>query len=442
MNNYLVNQGYKQTEVGVITYDWEEVKINDISEKVGSGITPTGGSSRYKKEGRPFVRSQNVGWGRILYDDLAFIDEDTHSSFDATELVENDVLLNITGASIGRSAIANKNLVGGNVNQHVCIIRAKKEQALPKFINLFLLSSLGQKQIDSFQAGGNRQGLNFGQIKSIIVPLPPIAEQEKIAEVLSDVDGLIESLEEAIAKKRHIKQGMMQELLTGKRRLKGFEQNKDYKQTELGLIPEDWEIVKLGKYAEITKLAGFEYTNYFNSYEDKGEIIVIRGTNITQNRLDLSDIKTIPKETSDKLPRSQLKKNDLVFAYVGTIGPVFLIDQNNRYHLGPNTARITCNQELSPIFLFCYFCSQLIKSEINERISVGAQPSLSMTKIRDFKVIKPAKEEQEAIAQILTDMDEEITALEEKLEKTRQIKQGMMQELLTGRIRLTNNDKK
>jgi type I restriction enzyme S subunit len=211
---------YKQTELGVIPEDWNHSAIGDLAIKVGSGITPRGGSSKYKDYGRPFVRSQNVGRGNLLLDDLAYIDDETHNSFSATELKENDVLLNITGASIGRTALADCRVVGGNVNQHVCIIRLNPKKAAPRFINFFLLSVLGQRQIDSFQAGGNREGLNFGQIRSIKFPLPPTkAEQDAIAKVLSDADAEIAALEAKLAKTRHIKQGMMHNLLTGKIRL-------------------------------------------------------------------------------------------------------------------------------------------------------------------------------------------------------------------------------
>jgi type I restriction enzyme S subunit len=215
-----VEPGYKQTEVGVIPEDWKETTIGDFAIKVGSGVTPKGGSNNYREYGRPFVRSQNVGWGTLLLSDLAYIDDDTHYSFSATQLKQGDVLLNITGASIGRSAIADARLAGGNVNQHVCIIRTNSREVASRFINYFLLSDLGQQQIDSFQAGGNREGLNFGQIRSIKLPLPlTIAEQEAIAAILSDMDAEIAALEAKMAKARQLKQGMMQELLTGRIRL-------------------------------------------------------------------------------------------------------------------------------------------------------------------------------------------------------------------------------
>ena len=173
---------YKQAEVGVIPEDWDPTTIGDISIKVGSGVTPKGGSSNYKQYGRPFVRSQNVGWGTLMLSDLVYIDDDTHRTFSATELIQGDVLFNITLASIGRCATADDQLACGNVNQHICIIRTGSNQISSFFINCFLLSNIGHCQIDSFQTGGNREGLNFGQIRSIKLPLPPTkAEQEAIS---------------------------------------------------------------------------------------------------------------------------------------------------------------------------------------------------------------------------------------------------------------------
>src|SRR5471030_2593295 len=141
--------------------EWEDRELGSMTNKIGSGITPLGGDKTYKPSGRPFIRSQNVGWGHLLLDDVAFIDEEAHASFDGTEILPDDVLLNITGASIGRSAIADARIIGGNVNQHVCIIRVKRGELKPILLNQFLISERGQAQINSFQAGGNRQGLNF-----------------------------------------------------------------------------------------------------------------------------------------------------------------------------------------------------------------------------------------------------------------------------------------
>lgn len=193
--------------------EWGAEELGGKTIKVGSGITPNGGDKNYKVEGRPFVRSQNVGWGCLILDDVAYIDEETHSSFLSTEIQKDDVLLNITGASIGRSAVANLQIEGGNVNQHVCIIRTKKRELNPFYLKQFLISQAGQSQIDSFQAGGNRQGLNFAQIRSFSVPMPPkIEEQQKIADCLTTVDDLIAAQVQKIEALKAHKKGLMQQL--------------------------------------------------------------------------------------------------------------------------------------------------------------------------------------------------------------------------------------
>jgi len=193
--------------------DWCFDDLGSKAKKVGSGITPKGGDKNYKSAGVPFVRSQNIGWGRLLLDNIAYIEEEVHQSFLGTEIKENDVLLNITGASIGRTAIADQRVTGGNVNQHVCIIRTKLKELHPVYLCQFILSQNGQLQIDSFQAGGNREGLNFSQIRSFSIPIPPnIEEQKKIADGLSSVDELITAQSKKINALEAHKKGLMQQL--------------------------------------------------------------------------------------------------------------------------------------------------------------------------------------------------------------------------------------
>lgn len=193
--------------------DWNEKKLGSKSIKVGSGSTPLGGENNYKRAGRPFIRSQNVGWGCLILDDIVFIDESTHQGLSSTEVHSGDVFLNITGASIGRSAVADCRVDGGNLNQHVCIIRTKADELNPYFLNHYLLSVYGQKQIKTFQAGGNRLGLNFAQIRSFSVPIPSvIEEQQKIADCLSSIDDLITEQTKRIEMLKQHKKGLMQGL--------------------------------------------------------------------------------------------------------------------------------------------------------------------------------------------------------------------------------------
>jgi type I restriction enzyme S subunit len=192
--------------------EWKEVKIGNITTKVGSGVTPKGGSSVYTNSGHIFIRSQNVDNGAFLLKDVAYIDDATHQKQKSTELVCGDVLLNITGASIGRSAVVNSSVAGGNVNQHVCIIRVI-DSILPNFLCNYLLSYRGQKQIDSFQAGGNREGLNFEQIKSIKLKIPSTSEQNKITSLLSKLDERIAAQKKVIERLETLINGLNQAVL-------------------------------------------------------------------------------------------------------------------------------------------------------------------------------------------------------------------------------------
>ena len=210
---------FKDTKIGRIPKDWDLEKLNDNVLKVGSGVTPKGGSSVYLKEGIPLIRSQNVLYGKLQLNGVACIDVPQYKKMKNSQLQENDVLLNISGASIGRSGVVSKNILPANVNQHVCIIRTT-ERINASYLSSYLISNGGQNQIFRLQAGGNREGLNFQHIRSFKIPLPSVSEQQKIATILSEADAKIEKEQTQKAKLDQLKKGLMQQLLTGKKRVK------------------------------------------------------------------------------------------------------------------------------------------------------------------------------------------------------------------------------
>lgn len=169
------------------TGEWEKCKLGTLATKVGSGSTPKGGDAVYTSIGHYFVRSQNVGMGFLMLDNIAHINDDIHQKHKATEIYENDVLLNITGASIGRTAVATKELEGGNVNQHVCIIRTNSK-VNPKFLCDYIQTQRIQNHIKSLQTGGSREGLNFEQIRSFPISLLSINEQNKLTCLLDKIN--------------------------------------------------------------------------------------------------------------------------------------------------------------------------------------------------------------------------------------------------------------
>jgi type I restriction enzyme S subunit len=153
--------------------------IGDYTNKVGSGVTPKGGSKVYQKNGIRFIRSQNVLSGILSFEDLAFISDEIDKKMSSSRVLKNDVLLNITGASIGRCAVYFED-IKANVNQHVCIIRVKEEELDPILLCEFMNSEYGQNQVQLLQAGGNREGLNFPNIRTMKIPNYTYEEQVRL----------------------------------------------------------------------------------------------------------------------------------------------------------------------------------------------------------------------------------------------------------------------
>ena len=212
-----INNEHKKLNVPNLRFpefegEWEKCKLGELTTKVGSGSTPKGGNAVYTSVGHCFVRSQNVGMGYLILDDIAHIDDDIHQKHKATEINEDDVLLNITGASIGRTAIATKEIEGGNVNQHVCIIRANSKVS-PKFLCNYIQTKKIQNYIQSLQTGGSREGLNFEQIRSFPISLPNIAEQNKIAQLLDKLNERIATQNKIIDKLQSLIKGIAQKIV-------------------------------------------------------------------------------------------------------------------------------------------------------------------------------------------------------------------------------------
>ncbi|MGY0620597.1 restriction endonuclease subunit S [Lysobacter sp. A378] len=212
---------FKDSPLGRIPVEWEVKHIDDLVSRVGSGVTPTGGESVYTADGVLFIRSQNVHFDGLRLDDVAYIPSHIHHSMMRSEVFENDVLLNITGASIGRCCPMPNVGARANVNQHVCTIRLRDvDQARTGFLTAILKSHIGQHQIALMNAGGNREGLNYQQVRNFQVPWP--TDSSEFARVYSRIelmDAAVADHSVSLTKLHHLKTALMQDLLTGKVRV-------------------------------------------------------------------------------------------------------------------------------------------------------------------------------------------------------------------------------
>lgn len=373
--------------------DWEVDLLGSRVIKVGSGITPTGGESNYRRSGRPFVRSQNVGWGELILDDVVFIDDDLHRTFAATEVRLHDVLLNITGASIGRSAVADSRIAGGNVNQHVCIIRSEEKALIPTFLNQYLLSNYGQSQIDSFQAGGNRQGLNFAQVRSFSIPLPPTtAEQQKIANCLTSVDELITAHgQELDALKTH-KIGLMQQLFP--------REVETFPRLRFPGFVEDWKDNSLDGICDSVS-SGKDKADPCGAYDLYGSTGVI-----------------------GKVSNYSYEGEYVLVARVGANAGL-LTKASGKFGVTDNALVISLKPNTSVDFIFYYLDSL----NLNKLVYGSGQPLITGGQLRLLPVLLPIESERQKIVSCLSTLDELIAAQTKKLEAVKTHKKGLMQQL-------------
>ena len=205
--------------LGEIPEHWQISKIKYVTKKIGSGVTPKGGSEVYETTGIPLLRSQNVYFDGFRLDNVAYITNEIHDSMSNSKVLKGDVLLNITGGSIGRCYFVTDEFEDANVNQHVCIVRPN-ELIMTEYLYYILSSEIGQLQIDLCQTGGNREALNFEQLKKFLFALPSIEEQTKIISKIQKKkhtidDTILKSLEEIELLKEY-KTALISEVVTGK----------------------------------------------------------------------------------------------------------------------------------------------------------------------------------------------------------------------------------
>ena len=268
-------------------------------------------------------------------------------------------------------------------------------------------------------------------VKELTIPLPPLPEQAAIAAVLSDTDRLLTTLRALIGKKRAVKTAAMQQLLSGRLRLPGFAATGRLKNSELGEIPEDWEVVKLGEIANIQRGASPRPIDSPIWFDQSSSIGWLR----------ISDVSNADKylyETSQNLSElgvansRLIEQDNLVMSICATVGKPIITKKDLCIHDGFVVfGSLHCDME------FMYYILQSIEPIWAKSGQTGSQMNLNTDLIKSTQVALPqSKPEQTAIAQTLSDMDSEIAALEARAAKLAQIKQGLMQNLLTGKIRV------
>lgn len=422
MSTETVPKGYKRTEVGVIPDEWGVEEIDELVELTAPicyGVVQVG---KNENNGVPVVAIKYVK--EISYAPLHRVHERLEAPYARSRVKSRDVLISIKG-TIGRVGIVPNGFLG-NISRELARIRLKSE-FVPEFVASLLEWNVTQARIARSIVGTTRLEFSIAALRKFQIAVPDPSEQQAIATALSDADALIESLEQLIAKKRQIKQGAMQELLTGKRRLPGFTGK--------------WDPTTLFDLAERKKEL-FDDGDWIESEHITAEgIRLIQTGNIGIGRFQEKDAKKYIYEKSfESLRCKPLQEGDLLVCR--------LADPAGRACVLPDIGeeRVVTSVDVTifrpPIetvdrrFLSQVFSTADWFRTVSDRSGGTTHKRISRGALGRISIQLPPPPEQTAIAAVLSDMDTELESLEGKLDKARQVKQGMMQQLLTGKVRL------
>ena len=443
-----VPPGYKQTEVGLVPEEWQVEQIGVLAEFVTSGSR--GWAQFYSETGALFIRSQNVRDGQLSFDDVQFVSPPSGAEGNRTKVSLNDLLITITGNSVGNVALVEKDFDEAYISQHVGLVRLREPTTGSYVCRYLSPNSPGNPQISGSQSGQSKPGLNLQNLRDLWVAYPPNAKElQAIIKVLSDVDALINGLEKLISKKQAIKTATMQQLLTGRTRLPQFAHRDDgslkgHKPSELGDVPEDWE-VKSVRSVISDYFCGPSPTCEERNIVEGEEWGVLKTTASTVERgWDWKSHKVLPKAFWNN-SRIELRKGDVIVTKAGPrhrVGIAATIDYipDAIVPSGKMIAIRPIPSLIHPRMLSLAIMGKGSQEYLHQRTTGMAEAQLNYENedLLNTPIIVQDIEEQTAISTILSDMDEEIQTLQQCLSKTRQLKQGMMQELLTGRTRLVS----
>lgn len=430
-----VEHGYQETDLGVIPKDWEVVNVGKVTVDHKQGYYT---KDLYVDNGVRLVRITDLQNPRIDFDSMPKL-RVSELNYKQYQIRIGDFLFARSGA-IGRYGIVCKE-VKAIFGSYIIRFNFDEHRVRNDYFGYVFQNEDTQKQLLAITQGSSNININAGNIKSLKIPLPSVAEQTAIANALSDVDALIQELEKLIAKKQAIKTATMQQLLTGRTRLPHFAlhpdgRQKGYKPSELGEIPEDWEVLPSSSAIEF--FGGYGFSSRLSS---SSGIKWLKIANVGLNEIKWESDSYLPESLLADFKDFQLSKNDVVMALTRPI----LNEKLKIAKLQPSDLPSLLNQRVAKLVAkkdndlnYIYHIVQRADfiAQMNLAMAGTDPPNIGTQALGKIRILVPQPSEQTAIAIILSDMDKDIQSLEQRLNKTRQIKQGMMQELLTGKTRL------
>lgn len=396
---------------------WPLVKLGGLVSHVSSGATPKGGSENYSDSGPVmFLRSQNIHMNELRLDDVIYINEDTHKKMKRSVVQYGDVLLNITGASIGRVAPFELKGVEVNSNQHVCTIRPIPEVLDYKYLSYFLGNRKFQEGIFSSQRGGTREALNYSQIRDFKIPLPPLEEQKRIAAILDKADTIRCKRQQAIKLADDFLRSVFLEMFGDPvTNPKGF---------PAGTIR---DLVESANYGSSAKASNVE-----------GDYPMLRMGNITyEGAIDLSDLKYIDLDEKDK-NKYLVEKGDLLFNRTNSkelVGKTAIYDRDEPAAIAGYLIRVRANEKGKNYYISGYLNSAHGKTTLQNMCkSIVGMANINAQELQDISILIPPLELQKKYENLVLSIKEKLKVYEASLKYSSDLFNALSQKAFSGKL--------
>ena len=419
---------------------WRLFRLGSECEIITKGTTPNHRGFSYQTAGITYVKIESMGEdGKIISSKLAYIDEVCHQALKRSQIREGDLLFSIAGA-LGRRVVACKSILPANTNQAVAIIRLRDGSNLDlRFLFHYVLGPQIRAHIDRTNVQSAQANISLANVNEFFINAPPLPQQRKIARILTTLDNLITQTEALIAKYQAIKQGLMHDLFTrgvdatGKLRPPQSETPELYKQSELGWIPKEWEVCRL----EAVSLAIVDCPHSTPEYLTDG-VLVARTSQIKDGRFESVSASYVSElEYFVRVSRLEPRPDDVIFTREAPVGEAFVIPYGMRICLGQRVMLVRLDAErCEPHFFLQLIYTSKMRQRFDQQTGGTTNPHLNVVDIRELQIVVPALREQVAISRQMMKLVAKCNAEMQYLTKLRTTKSGLMQDLLTGKVRV------
>ncbi|MDC6387533.1 restriction endonuclease subunit S [Maribacter sp. PR1] len=419
--------------------DWTLKSLGDISASNHQGINTVAEKVKYVNDGYPILQAKHITSEKIQLNDTKYVDDDDWCKYkNKYQPKYGEILLSNIG-TIGRTVLIEKE-IDLLIAWNIFLIRPIQSLAFPPFVREALRFLYSNKYLDRLTSGNATKFVNKSQVESTPILLPPLAEQQKIAEILSTVDAKIDVIDQQISETQELKKGLMQRLMT-----KGIGHT-EFKDSSLGEIPKSWKVVKIQDLLNEGRIISHLDGNHGGLYPKADEFIddgvpYISANCFINSKVDFSKCKHLSMERSLQFRKGVAKNGDVLFAHNATVGPVAFLETDLDFVILSTTATYfrLDNKTIDAKYWLFFLSSPTFKNQYEKVMGQSTRNQVPITMQRSFLSVLPTFQEQKEISEILNTTDKKLEVLSEKKTNYVELKQGLMQQLLTGKVRVQLN---